>query len=104
VEKTSDGELGLGSAFVGEYRRAGRVELEIVEFQRPSSVTFRARSRIVHFDDAVQLASVDGATRLTARMTAEPQGVMRLFAPLMARTMRKQFASNWDYLRRALEH
>jgi carbon monoxide dehydrogenase subunit G len=103
VEKTGDGELGLGSAFVGEYGRAGRVELQIVEFQRPSRVTFRARSRIVHFDDAVQLASVDGGTRLSARMTAVPQGFMRLFAPLMARTMRRQFASNWDHLRRALE-
>ena len=103
VEKTSDGELGLGSAFLGEYQRAGRVELQIVEFERPWRVTFRARSKVVHFDDAVQLAPVEGGTRLVARMTAEPQGLMSLMAPVMRRTMRKQFASNWDHLRRALE-
>lgn len=102
VVKTSDGEIGLGSTFLGEYRRAGRVELDVIEFVRPSRVTFRARSKIVHFDDAVQLAPVDGGTRLVARMTAEPQGAMRLMAPVMGRTMRKQFASNWDHLRRAL--
>ena len=103
VEKTSDGEVGLGATFVGEYRRAGRVEVELVEFERPSRVTFRARSKIVHFDDAVRLTPVEGGTRLMAQMTAEPQGLMRLFAPLMARTLRRQFASNWDHLRRALE-
>jgi carbon monoxide dehydrogenase subunit G len=103
VTMTSGGELGRGSAFLGEYERAGRVELQIVEFERPSRVTFRAHSRIVRFDDAVQLASVEGGTRLQAQMTAEPQGLMRLVGPLMGRTMRKQFASNWEHLRRALE-
>ena len=35
--------------------------------------------------------------------TAEPRSKMNLAAPLMARTMRRQFADNWDHLRRALE-
>jgi carbon monoxide dehydrogenase subunit G len=103
VQKTSDGPVGAGSTFVGQYRRAGRVGLELVEFERPRHVTFRARSKIVNFDDSVDLAPVDSGTRLTARMTAEPQGVMRLLAPLMARTMQRQFSANWDHLRRALE-
>jgi uncharacterized protein YndB with AHSA1/START domain len=103
VKQTSDGELGLGSEFVGEYDRAGRVELSIVEFERPARVTFRIRSRIVQFDDAVQLKAIEGGTRLVARMTAEPQGLMRFLAPVMGRTLRRQFASNWDHLRRALE-
>jgi hypothetical protein len=77
--------------------------LSIVEFERPSRVTFRARSRIVHFDDAVQLTAIEGGTRLVARMTAEPRGLMRLLAPVMGRTLRRQFSSNWDHLRQALE-
>jgi hypothetical protein len=36
-------------------------------------------------------------------MQATPRGVMRLAAPLMARTLRRQFAANWDHLRRAME-
>jgi carbon monoxide dehydrogenase subunit G len=103
VTMTRDGAVGRGSHFVGEYERAGRVELEIIEFERPSRVTFRARSKIVRFDDAVQLTSVEGGTRLEAQMAADPRGLMRLVGPLMGRTMRKQFASNWDYLRLALE-
>jgi carbon monoxide dehydrogenase subunit G len=103
VTMTSDGEVKRGSTFVGEYQRAGRVELEIVEFQRPARVTFRARSKIVRFDDAVQLTPSDDGTRLDARMIANPQGPMRVVAPLMGRTMRMQFAANWDHLRMALE-
>jgi carbon monoxide dehydrogenase subunit G len=103
VEKSSDGPIGLGSTFVGQYRRAGRVELELVEFERPRSITFRARSKIVEFDDVVDLADTGGRTHLSARMTARPRGAMRLVAPLMARTMRRQFAANWDHLRLALE-
>jgi carbon monoxide dehydrogenase subunit G len=103
VEKTSAGPVGLGSTFVGHYRRAGRVELELVAFERPRRVTFRARARIVGFDDAVDLSETDSGTRVDARMTARARGVMRLATPLMARTMRRQFAANWDHLRHALE-
>jgi carbon monoxide dehydrogenase subunit G len=103
VTKTSDGPIAAGSRFVGEYQRAGRVELELVEFERPVRVTFRARSKIVDFDDAVDLAPLESGTRLVARMTAQPRGLMRFLAPAMARTMRRQFSANWDHLRRALE-
>jgi carbon monoxide dehydrogenase subunit G len=103
VEKTNDGPVGLGSTFVGHYARAGRVELELVEFERPRKVTFRGRSKIVDFDDAVELDETATGTQLRAKMTASPRGPMRLVAPLMAKTMRRQFAANWEHLRRNLE-
>jgi carbon monoxide dehydrogenase subunit G len=103
VEKVSEGPVGLGTRFSGTYARAGTVELELVEFEPPRRVTFRARSRIVHFDDAVELSEGDGRTVLRAVMTAQPQGLMRLAAPLMERTMRRQFAGNWQHLRAHLE-
>ena len=103
VDKTSEGPVGLGSTFVGHYARAGRVALELVEFERPHRVTFRAHSKIVDFDDAVELSETDGRTLLQARMHATPRSVMRVLEPLMARTLRRQFAANWDHLRRAME-
>ena len=103
VAKTSDGPVELGTRFDGIYARAGRVSLEIVDFKRPHRVTFRARSRIVAFDDLIELSEANGATRLAARMSAQPRGVMRLARPLMARTMRQQFEANWLHLKRALE-
>ena len=103
VEKTTSGPVGLGTMFEGVYARAGRVSLEIVEFDRPRRLTFRARARIVRFDDAVSLTEQDDGTHLDARMDAQPVGVMRVFAPLIARTMKKQFAANWDTLRDALQ-
>jgi carbon monoxide dehydrogenase subunit G len=103
VEKTTEGPVGLGTRFQGEYARAGTVSLELVEFERPSRVTFRARSHIVHFDDAVTLLSEGTGTRLRATMEASPQGFMKLMAPVMARVMRRQFEGNWNALRDALE-
>ena len=103
VEKPTDGEVGLGTRFEGVYARAGRVSLEIVAFERPNRLTFRADSRIVRFDDEIELAEVNGRTQLRARMSAQPKGVVRLMGPLMAKTMRKQFEANWDHLKPALE-
>ena len=104
VEMTSPGEVGPGTRFEGEYARAGTVQLELVEFDRPTRLTIRARARIVHFDDAITLtARPDGATHLSAVMTARPQGVMRVATPVMGRAMRRQFTANWTHLKHALE-
>jgi carbon monoxide dehydrogenase subunit G len=103
VEKETPGLVGLGTRFRGTYARAGTVALEIVDFERPNRVTFRARSRIVNFDDEVRLTSNGSGTRLEARMLAQPRGPMRLFGPLMARTMRTQFEQNWPHLGRFVE-
>lgn len=103
VKKLSDGTVGLGTRFEGVYARAGTVTVELVEFERPHRLTFRAHSRLVDLDDAMQLSEEGGKTRLRARMDARPRGLMRLFEPWMARTMRRQFAGNWQHLKRALE-
>src|SRR5450759_151468 len=57
VDKTTEGPIGQGTRFEGEYARAGMVSLELVDFERPHRVTFRAKSRTVNFDDAVTLAT-----------------------------------------------
>lgn len=103
VELVTPGVIAKGTRFRGRYDRAGWVGLELVEFDRPSRVTFRARSRIVDFDDAVRLNDVNGGTLLEATMTAQPKGVMRLFAFAMRRVMAKQFTANWGHFRAYLE-
>jgi uncharacterized protein YndB with AHSA1/START domain len=103
VRKTTDGPVGLHTRFEGEYARAGAVRVELVEFERPDRLTFRAHARIVHFDDAVELLADGEGTLLRANLRAEPQGLMRFFAPVMAKAMQRQFADNWGYLKHALE-
>ena len=103
VEKVTDGDVGFGTRFRGVYERAGEVDLELVEFERPHRLTFRAGSRVVAFDDTVTLEERDGETWLVARMEAQPRGPMRVVAPVMARTMRRQFEENWKHLKTALE-
>jgi len=103
VEKVDDGPVGVGAVFVGQYAGAGRVEVEIVALDRPHRVTHRGRSRLLDFDDAVELTETAGGTHLRATMISTPKGALRLAAPFMAGTTRRRFASNWDHLRRALE-
>lgn len=103
VEKVTAGNIGLGTVFEGRYRGAGRVRLEVVQFAPPTALTFRARARIVNFDDRITLHGQGTATHLTAIMHAQPVGIMRLVEPIMARTMKRQFTSNWDALRGPLE-
>lgn len=103
VSMTSDGPIGLHTQFRGRYVRAGTVSLELVEFERPHRLTFRAHSKIVDFDDAVELVADGDGTLLTARLTAKPRGILRLFTPVMAKTMQRQFAANWTHLKEALE-
>jgi uncharacterized protein YndB with AHSA1/START domain len=103
VEKTTEGPIGQGSKFEGQYARAGTVSLELIEFQRPHRVTFRARSRIVNFDDSVVLETEGTGTKLHATMEAHGSGFMRIMEPLMARSMRSQFEENWRLLKAFLE-
>ena len=103
VEKVTEGAIASGARFEGTYARAGRVTIELVAFDRPERLTLRGRSKIVAFDDTVTLSDRGGLTKLVARLTAEPRGLMRLVAPLMGRTMRRQFEENWIHLKSALE-
>lgn len=103
VEKATDGPVGLHTRFDGVYARAGAVSVELVEFDRPRKLTFRATAKIVVFDDEVELTPDADGTLLVARLSARPRGVMRVFTPLLARTMRRQFEQNWPHLKQAVE-
>jgi uncharacterized protein YndB with AHSA1/START domain len=103
VDKTDPGPVGLGSTFRGDYARAGPIEIEIVQFERPTRLTFRGTAKGMTFDDAISFSEEDGATTLSAEMTTEPRGLFKLLAPLVGRTIRKQFAANWVKLKEAIE-
>jgi carbon monoxide dehydrogenase subunit G len=103
IEMLTPRPVGKGSRFRGRYARAGLVELELMEFDRPYRVTFRAHAPIVDFDDAVMLTESADGTLLEATMTAQPKGVMRLLAFAMRHVMQQQFAANWLLLKSHLE-
>src|SRR5690348_6799459 len=101
VEKVSDGPVGLGTRFRGEYARIGTVTIEIVAFERPARVTFHGRARSMEFDDAVTLAPSPGGTILRAAMESHPGGFLKLMTPAVRGVMRRQFAANWLELKAA---
>jgi uncharacterized protein YndB with AHSA1/START domain len=103
IEMLTAPPVQKGTRFRGQYARAGTVQLELVEFNRPDRVTFRAQSAILDFDDEVKLSAIPDGTLLEATMTAQPKGIMRLLSFMMKGAMKKQFEGNWVHLKDYME-
>src|SRR5690348_15824392 len=95
VEKVSDGLVGLGARFRGEYARIGTVTLDIVAFERPVRVTFHGQARSMVFDDAVELVATPSGAILRAAMGSHPSGLMKLMTPAVRGVIQRQFTANW---------
>ena len=103
VRLTSPEPLGLGSTFTGEYARAGTITIRLTRYERPNRLTLAGDGKTLRFTDAIELTPTGSGTALSATMTTTPKGLFRLFAPMMARVIGKQFQSNWDNLKATLE-
>jgi carbon monoxide dehydrogenase subunit G len=103
VRLTSGKAIGVGSTFVGTYARAGTVTVRVTEYDRPHRVTLAGDARNLSFTDQIDLAETQDGTALTATMTTHPKGLLRVFAPAMARVIGKQFQANWDSLKATME-
>ena len=53
IETLTAPPIQKGTRFHGQYAGAGTVQLELIEFDKPNRITFRAHSDIVDFDDEV---------------------------------------------------
>jgi uncharacterized protein YndB with AHSA1/START domain len=102
MEKLTDGPVGLGTRYRGKWKGGPTVELEIIDFDPPSTwaahnpgaveVTFRCR-----------LEPLADGTRLSATFDARPHGWFRLVFPLFVVMIRRQEKQNMVHLREALE-
>jgi uncharacterized protein YndB with AHSA1/START domain len=104
--REDDGPYGVGSRLREVHRAPGGKELEsvveVVEYApgRVFALEVREGTPIhahITFDPA------DGGTRMRFRAHGELSGLMRIVEPLLARTLRKQFAQNLATLKQVLE-
>ena len=103
--RTSPGEIGLGTVWEQDFRRAGHVVSTIDGYERPRLVNFHAQSDAsearVRFDFA---PAGDGATDLACGVELALKGRMRLLEPLLAGTLRRRLErERGPQLKRALE-
>lgn len=106
TESLTEGPLHLGSRF-REIRRLGRKESEI----QGEIIAFEANK---HFETktltkpqvtvSYSLEAENGGTRLTHRFVMLTDGLMRLFEPIIANSIKKESVSDFETLKHILEN
>jgi uncharacterized protein YndB with AHSA1/START domain len=90
VKQVTPGPVGVGTRFVGDYDRMGRMEYEITEYDRPTWAAVRGASRRFAWDSTFTFVDEGGTTRVVCTMDPHPPLLLRPLKPLMAGMVRKQ--------------
>ena len=103
VAKLTDGPIGAGTRWEGEWVAGDPMLIDYVAFERPTSWRSIGRSSglLVVSEGRVERAR-DGA-RLTVRVELEPRGRLRLIAPLLGRIMRRRERKHLGAIKERLE-
>lgn len=102
LKKLTDGPLSSGSRFSGIYQGIGELTTDLVEFDRPRSLSFRSVGPRMRIEGQFRLQPSAKGTQLTLSAELMPQGIFRLLAPLMAPLIRQQNAAAGERLREVL--
>jgi uncharacterized protein YndB with AHSA1/START domain len=103
IEKLTDGPIGLGTRFQGEWIRGDPMTIELVRFERPTTWASVGRSRRLVATSDGQVSKTPSGARLTIRMELQPQGALRLLLPVLGPTMRRREHRNLRAIKAALE-
>jgi hypothetical protein len=70
VEQTTEGPVGLGTAWAGEYRGMGALTLSVVEYDRPRRVARRGQAKTFDFASSLSFEPTATGTRVTAEASS----------------------------------
>ena len=85
VRQTSPGPVGLDTRFVGKYRRIGTAEQWLSVFEPPRRICYQ--SNTMNGRMTFELEPSGAGTNVHLVAEASPDGLMRLFEPLMTALM-----------------
>ena len=102
VEKTSDGPIGRGTTFRAK-KGMGRLESEIVEFERPVRFASRDKGRGMSCGLDFRCDAKNGGTQVSGKLWMQPRGLMRALVLLMRPRMKRMLGELPDDLRRVIE-
>ena len=83
IRKVTDGPIGLGTVYEEDFRRIGHFRTTIDEYERPSALTFDARS--ARMDVVVRFRLTEptpGKTHMRVEYDMKPKGALRLMSPV----------------------
>jgi uncharacterized protein YndB with AHSA1/START domain len=103
AEKVTPGPVSLGSAFNTSAKGLGPMQIEIVEYERPTRLGFVGRARPVVMHHHFTLTPDNRGTRADQRIDVRPKGLLRLMSPLMAVMLKRMIQRNTADLKRYLE-
>jgi uncharacterized protein YndB with AHSA1/START domain len=103
IQKLTDGPIGLGTRYRGEWIKGDPMTIEFVRFERPTTWTSVGRSRRLLANSEGQVSKTPGGARLVIRMELQPQGPLRLLLPVLGPTMRRREGRNVGAIKAALE-
>ena len=103
IEKLTDGPIGLGTRYLGEWIRGDPMTIEFVRFQRPTTWASVGRSRRLVATSEGQVSKTPGGARLVIRMELQPQGPLRYLMPMLGPVMRQREDRNLGAIKAALE-
>jgi Polyketide cyclase / dehydrase and lipid transport len=103
INKLTDGPIGLGTRYLGEWIKGDPMTIELVRFERPVAWASVGRSRRLVANSNGQVSTTPGGTRLVVRIQLRPQGALRLLLPVLGPIMRRREQRNLRAIKLALE-
>jgi carbon monoxide dehydrogenase subunit G len=103
MEKITDGAMGVGTKFLAKWKQSQLVEVECTKFDRPHGWRYvNGGSLSVVLDTAI-IPGGD-ASVLTVRFDVRPNGMLKLFFPLLFQVLKRGEKRNMQYIKGALEN
>jgi hypothetical protein len=104
--KITDGPVGRGTVFRSAARSMGRsaeMRVELTGYDRPARLTSLTTMRQADIDGTLTFEPARSGTRMLWSWRVRPKGAVRLLAPLIAWTGRRQEQAIWTSMKRYLE-
>jgi Polyketide cyclase / dehydrase and lipid transport len=90
VEQLTQGPIGLGTRFEGEWIKGNPMIIEYVHFERPTQWASVGHSTRLDAKSEGRVSATRNGAHLIVRMELQPRGLLILLLPLMRRTMHRR--------------
>jgi uncharacterized protein YndB with AHSA1/START domain len=106
VKKTSQGPIGVGTTYRTVRKFLGQRmedETELTEYEPNRRYATKTKSGPIPVEAQVTFERVNGGTRVTGTMVAEPGGFFKLAEPLLVSMAKRQFEADVANLKDLME-
>jgi carbon monoxide dehydrogenase subunit G len=103
IEKLTDGMIGVGTKFLAKWKQSQLVEVECTRFDRPHGWRYINGGPLSAVLDTAIMPKGD-ASVLTVRFDVRPNGMLKLFFPLLFQVLKRGEKRNMQYIKGALEN